>query len=299
MFDVFFLLAPVFSLFFLGILLRKTGIIDEKGASFLFSFIHKLTLPTLALSLFPYVTLSAGMLAVPLISILVTAAMPVGAIAAKKLLHLPDQTFAAILNGSILMNTSFMLPFVKPLFGAEGVALLFLFNAANTLTANFFLGILQSSRYPDGTTQIATNGFSFLPLTIPAIVCGIAMNLLHLSFVPVTAVILHDIGELTIPLLLLASGASVKLPKVDMIHLFSGITIRMAGGAATGLGVAAFFGLEEPGRSVLALCAAAPAALIRPGAQSAESAENSFSEAFASTGMLGAMILIPLLLLLL
>jgi len=299
MFDVFFLLAPVFSLFFLGMVLRKTGVIDEKGVSFLFGLIHKLTLPVLILSLFPYTTLSTGMLAVPLAAVLVTAAMPVEAIAAKKLLHLPDQTFMAIRNGSILMNTSFMLPFVKPLFGAEGVALLFLFNAANTLTANIIPGISKSSRYADGTTQIATNAFSFLPLTIPALVCGIAMNLLHLSFVPVTAVILHDIGELTIPLLLLASGASIKLPKVDMIHLFSGITIRMAGGAATGLALAAVFGLEEPGKSVLTLCAAAPAALIRQGAQSEESPENGFSEAFASTGMLGAMVLIPLLLLIL
>ncbi len=298
MFDVFFLLAPVFSLFFLGMVLRKTGVIDEKGASFLFGLIHKLTLPVLVLSLFPYTTLSTGMLAVPLAAVLVTAAMPVEAIAAKKLLHLPDQTFMAIRNGSILMNTSFMLPFVKPLFGAEGVALLFLFNAANTLTATIIPGISES-RYADETTQIATNGFSFLPLTIPALVCGIAMNLLHLSFVPVTAVILHDIGELTIPLLLLASGASIKLPKVDMIHLFSGITIRMAGGAATGLALAAVFGLEEPGKSVLTLCAAAPAALIRQGAQSEESPENGFSEAFASTGMLGVMVLIPLLLLIL
>ncbi len=70
MFGLAFLLYPAYTMFFLGMLLRKTSVFDDAAAGVLFKLVHHLTLPALLLSVLPYVVISRTMLLLPLVSIL-------------------------------------------------------------------------------------------------------------------------------------------------------------------------------------------------------------------------------------
>ncbi|MCF8216119.1 MAG: hypothetical protein K9I59_04905 [Chlorobium sp.] len=293
--DITFLLFPVPALFFLGMLLRRSGVIDETALSFLFRFLSTVCLPALTLSIFPYITLQSSMLFIPVVALAVTLTMLAFALIAVKLLRIEEPLRIAFIGGTVAAYTGFSLPFVKPFFGNEGIAIFLLFNASALFAVRVVSrrGVLVSttSRPLSGKRDPMRHAIAF------TLAIGIAMNVADIRFEPVAAVVLHDLGELTIPLVLLASGASVKVPKGNARALFSGALIRMVGGAASGFAVATLCGLQEMERGIAVLCAAAPAGLsLFPAEREADASGTDFSEALASATMLAGLLLLPLLL---
>ena len=290
-----FLLAPAYILFFLGMLLRRTGILDNVGARLLFRLVYSVSMPVMVLLVFPCISLSseiakASLLALPAVAAVSAAA----AAAAGSMFRLPEEKRLALFRGTLSTNTGLLIPFIQALYGDEELAILFLFWGAGAIAASLFLHLPVSFGQLSGTEGKAVR--AFLAPALIALLCGLAMNLLGLRFDPVAAATMHEIGKLTVPLLLFASGASTILPKTGKAGLFAGSIACMTAGAAVALPLALFMELGETTRMVAVLCAAAPAGLLYQGALRLENRDGEFPEIFASSGMLAFLILVPVLL---
>lgn len=292
--ETLFLFLPVPFFFLLGLLLGRIGVIDDNAVSFLFRFVALVSLPALTLSVFPYITLSSGMIRLPLAALAVSAFMFVCSVTAASLLRPGEPVRASFTMGIVAANTAFVLPFVKPFFGNEGIAAFLLFHGGSLLS------LLALTRFAWRKTTFPASTQQHEPAhktMLWALACGLAMNIADFRFEPVVAVALHDTAQLAIPLLLLASGASLRVTPAEKRALFSGFLIRLAAGAAAGYAAAAVCGLQEMEKNVAILCAAAPAGTFRSSALQKERAATDFSAALASATMIGSLILLPLLLL--
>ena len=294
MYDTLFLFLPVPLFFLLGLLLGRIGVIDDNAVSFLFRFVSLVSLPALTLSVFPYIALSSGMILLPLVALAVSACMLACSATAASLLHLGEPARAAFTMGIVAAHTGFVLPFVKPFFGNEGVAAFLLFHGGSLLSA---VALTRFARQKQVFSASATQHEAADKAMLWSLACGLAMNIADFRFEPVVAVALHDIAQLAIPLLLLASGASLRVPPADRKTLFSGFVIRLAVGAAAGYAAAAVCGLQEMENSVAIFCAAAPAGMLRSPALRMEHSAMDFSTALASATMIGCLLLLPILLL--
>jgi len=292
--ETFFLFLPVPFFFLLGLLLGRVGVIDNNAVSFLFRFVTLVSLPALTLSVFPYITLNSGMIRLPVVALAVTAFTLVCSVTAASLLRLVDPVRAVFTMGIVAAHTAFVLPFVKPFFGNEGVAAFLLFHGGSLLS------VMALSRFAWRKAEFSASAQQHEPAhkaMLWSLACGLAMNAANFRFEPVVAVVLYDTAQLAIPLLLLASGASLRVPAADKGTLFSGFVIRLMAGTAAGYAGAAVFGLQEMERSVTILCAAAPAGVFLSPALRKEHSAMDFSTALASATMIGSLILLPLLLL--
>ncbi|NTW64430.1 MAG: AEC family transporter [Chlorobiaceae bacterium] len=295
--DIVFLLSPIFVFFILGFVLQRARVIDEAAAAFLLKLVYTLTLPCLVLSLFPYVVISQGMLILPIISGGIILGTLTAALAAGKLLSMPPKSYAVLASGSMIMNLAIVMPFVKSFYGDEGLSRLILFDFINGL-ATFTLAYSIASRYGASGHQGIGKRFLSSP-PVWALIVGLLMNILSLRFNPLPANILHSIGELTIPLLLLALGASIKLSKINPLYLAAGVSIRMLLGFALGLGLAELFRLQGIDRAIAVLCATAPAGFNTLTFASLEKLDMDYATTFVTATMIIALLIMPILLTLL
>ncbi|ABL64857.1 AEC family transporter [Chlorobium phaeobacteroides] len=295
--DIVFLLAPIFVFFLIGFVLQRARVIDAPASSFLLKLVYTLTLPALVLSLFPYVVISQGMLFLPVISGCIVLGTLAAALATGKVLSMPPKSYAVLASGSMIMNLSIVIPFVKSFYGDEGLSRLVLFDFINGLAA-FTIAYSISCRYgASGHQGIAKRLLSSPPLW--ALIAGLLMNFLSLRFNPLSANILHSIGELTSPLLLLALGASIKLSKINPLYLAAGVFTRMVLGFALGLGLAELFRLQGIDRAIAVLCAAAPAGFNTLTFASLEKLDVDYATTLVTITMIIAMLIMPILLTLL
>lgn len=294
MFDLAFLLAPTFAIFFLGILLRKASILDSHAADALFKLVYYLTLPALLLSVLPYVAIKDRMLFLPLISALIILVTLGAAVVTGKALGMRKQSYAVLVTGSMIMNIGFIMPFVQSFYGEDGLARLFLFDIPNGLSTYI---VAYSFACRQG-------GFAEKPLlrklitspSLLALIAGLIMNALSLRFTPISIAILHSISKLTIPLILLGLGASFTIAKINPIHLASGIALRIILGLFLGMWLARLFNLEGVDRAIVVLAASAPAGFNTMTFASIEKLDREFAATLVASCMIVSMILIPVLL---
>jgi malate permease and related proteins len=294
MFDLAFLLAPIFALFLLGILLRKAFILAPQSADILFKLVYYLTLPALLLSVLPFVVITARMFVIPLISFLVILISLITAKVTGKALGMLKPTYAVLVSGSIIMNLGFIMPFVQSFYGDDGLARLFLFdipNGLSTYTIAYFFACRHTGK-PD--KPIYKKIMTSPPLL--ALIGGLLMNKLALCPDSISMAILHTVSKLTIPLILLGLGASFSIAKINLVHLSTGIALRIVLGLTLGILFSKLFNLEELDRTIVILCASAPAGFNTMTFASLENPDRDFAATLVAAGMITSMILIPLLL---
>ncbi|MGB7510691.1 MAG: AEC family transporter [Pelodictyon phaeoclathratiforme] len=294
MFDLAFLLAPVFATFFLGMFLRKTSVFDDYAADVLFKLVYHLTLPALLLSVLSWVVISSAMLFLPLLSSLLILLTLAAVLLTGKAIKMQQQSWLVVAGGSMIMNVGFVMPFIQSFYGDDGLARLFIFDLPNGLLASAVVCTFGNS--DGGATN---NGLLKKLITSPpllALMAALLMNALDLRPMPIATSVLHSIGKLTIPLMLLALGASFRITKVNPFHLAVAIALRMVLGLALGVWLASLFGLEGLDRAIVVLSASAPAGFSTISLASIEELDHEFAATLVASSMIVAMILIPVLL---
>ena len=294
MFDLAFLLAPAFATFFLGMLLRKASVLDDHAADVLFKIVYHLALPALLLSVIPYVVISTTMFFLPLISALIILLTLAAEILTGKAFRMPEKSYAVLVSGSIIMNLGFVMPFVQSFYGDDGLARLFVFDIPNGLSA-YTIAYSVACRH-GGTAE---KGMGRKLLTSPpllTLIVALMMNASGLRPVPIATAVLHYIGGLTIPLILLGLGASFRIAKINPFHLAAAITLRMCLGLALGVWLASLFQLEGLDRAIVVLSASAPAGFNAMTFASVEKLDREFAATLVASCMIAALFLIPVLL---
>ena len=294
MFDLAFLLSPAYTIFFLGMLLRKTSVFDDYAASVLFKLAHHLTLPALLLSVLPYVVISRTMFLLPLVSMLLILATVAAATLTGKWSGMTAKSFSVLVSGSAIMNLGFLMPFVQSFYGDDGLARLFVFDIPNGLSACAIASTFTAKEGVSGKKGVGRKLITSPPLL--ALIAALLMNAFSLHPAPIAVAVLHSIGGLTIPLILLGLGISFRMAKVNPFHLAAAITLRMLLGLTLGIWLASLFHLEGLDRAITVLSTSAPAGLNSMRFASLEKLDRDYAATLAASCMIASMILVPVLL---
>ena len=294
MFDLAFLFAPRFATFLIGIVLRKTSILDDNASNILFKLVHHLTLPALLLSVLPYVVISREVFFLPLISFILVLVTLGAATLTGKALFMPEKSFTVLVLGSMIMNLSFVMPFIQSFYGDDGLARLFVFNIPNELSLYSITYVFACKNGADAENQPTEKFIKSPPLL--ALLAALLMNALVFRPVPMVTAVLHSIGGLTMPLLLLGLGASFRITKHNPLHLAAGIALRMLLGLLLGWWLASLFHLDGLNRAIVVLSASAPAGFATLTFNSIEKLDREFAATLAASCMIVAALLIPVLL---
>jgi predicted permease len=192
------------------------------------------------------------------------------------------------------MNLGFIMPFVQSFYGDDGLARLFILDIPNGLSTYTLAYAIACRHGNSGKLRFGARFLKSPPLL--ALVAAIAMNMLSLRPDALTVKILHTVGSLTIPLILLGLGASFSISKINPLHLAAGIALRMVLGLGLGFWLAGLFNLEGVDRAVVVLAASAPAGFNTMTFASLEKLDREFAATLVASCMIASMLLVPVLL---
>lgn len=150
-----------------------------------------------------------------LVLVLSTCAVTVALVASRPLLKGSDAAFTSAFQGGIRFNNYVGVSIVAGLFGAQGIALAAVANAAIVPTVNI-LCVLVFARYGTGAKMTAGKVARQLALNPLVLACfgGIALQVLGLGLPVVIEPVLKALGQASLPLGLLCVGAVLELGSV-------------------------------------------------------------------------------------
>ena len=256
-------LAPVVLLIALGVGLRRRRFLPEA----FWAGAERLGYTVLLPALFVHGLATARLEALPVWALGGTVAGATAATAGLALLLRPwlgadGPAFTSIFQGAIRFNNYVGVTVAAGLYGAEGVALAAVCNAAIVPTANL-LCVLVFARH--GTARLDARGIARQLGTNPLILScglGIALQAGRVPLPPGVDGALRALGAASLPLGLLCVGAALEFGGARRwfgpVLAASVLKFGALPGAAAGLGLA--FGLSGPAFAVALLFAAMPTA---------------------------------------
>ena len=209
-FTILLALAPTAALIAMGQILRRIVVVQETFWPQAKRLVYFVLLP----SLFFHGLATAHLSDLPvremvLTLMLSTCAVAVVMVLSSPWLRLKGPQFTSVFQGSVRFNNYIGVTAAQSLFGAPGVAMAAVSNAAIVPTVNI-LCVLVFARF--GAVKLSLRGIArqlaLNPLVL-ACVAGIAMQMLKLPMPPVAEPVLRSLGQASLPLGLLCVGAAL------------------------------------------------------------------------------------------
>ncbi|MCP1215802.1 AEC family transporter [Acetobacter orientalis] len=204
-------LLPIVVLIVLGMALRHRGFLAESFWPQAERLGYYVLLPCLffyGLATVQIKTIPVGMLSLTLILATLVVAMLV--IALRPLMRIDDPAFTSVFQGSVRFNNYVGVTLAAGMFGANGIAMAAVCNAAIVPTVNV-LCVLVFARY--GAVKLTRCGILKQLTTNPLVVAslsGIAFHLLGLHLPPGLGPAIQTLGAASLPLGLLCVGAALE-----------------------------------------------------------------------------------------
>lgn len=208
---VFLALLPIVGLIGLGLALRRGRFLDDAFWSQAERLGYFILLPSLlfhGLATARLDALPVGALALTLVCATIASAALVMVL--RPLLRLDGPAFTSVFQGSVRFNNYVGVTLAAGLFGAEGIALAAVCNAAIVPTVNV-LCVLVFARH--GTARVTGRGLVKLVVTNPLVIGslgGIAFQMLGLRMPPGIGPAMKALGAASLPLGLLCIGAALE-----------------------------------------------------------------------------------------
>jgi len=287
-------IIPIVLTFFLGIALKKMRILKKEDGDLFLKLVLSVTLPALTILSLLNLTLTWSLLYIPLIAqlvIFVTYAISFGI---GKVLRLPNPTLGTFLVGSMIMNTSFSLPFFMAAFGQQGFALASLFDIGNSFLIFTFI-YYQAIKYGTHSDSDKINWGKFLRLPpLWGLIIGFVIRLLQIPIPELPRQFLSLVGNPTIPLIMLSLGLYFEPQLKNMGRAVIVLALRMGGGLLLGIGFSYLFGLEGMTRTIVIASSAAPVGFNTLIFANMEGLDKEFAATIVSFGILLAIVYLPL-----
>ncbi|WP_412050316.1 AEC family transporter [Hoeflea sp. Naph1] len=209
--EVLLALIPVVLLIGFGNLLRQRGFLDDAFWPQAERLCYYVLLPSLffhGLATAQLDALPVGDLALTLIlSTLVVAALVV---AMRPLLNISGPAFTSVFQGSVRFNNYVGVTLAAGLFGAEGIALAAICNAALVPTVNILCVLIFAKHGSAKLTGIGVlKQIGVNPLVVASL-SGIAFQMLGLGIPPGLGPAMRTLGAAALPLGLLCVGAALN-----------------------------------------------------------------------------------------
>lgn len=295
MIDTYLELSPIILIFILGVILRRTGVVRKDDGGLLLKLVFYIALPALILLSIPDVEVSADLFVLPVsAAIIIFVTFGVASFVLRRFSQDREMTGTAIV-GSIIMNTNFLYPFVLILYGTAGFARIVVFDFGNSLLVLTFV-YYTACRYGSGSAQ-SMGPFRRLAASPPlwALAAGLTMNALGADLNPHVRDFLASVGNLVIPLVMLALGIYFSPKLINWRLLLTVLLVRSGGGLVLALGLSALFGLEGLTRSILIICGAAPVGYNTLVFSSLAKLDVEFAASLLSTSIFLALLYVPAL----
>ncbi|MCY0148794.1 AEC family transporter [Hoeflea sp. G2-23] len=209
--EVLLALIPVVLLIGFGTLLRQRGFLDDG----FWSQAERLSYYVLLPSLFFHGLATAQLDALPVVDLALTLILSTLAVAGlvvmtRTLLSVDGPAFTSVFQGSVRFNNYVGVTLAAGLFGAKGIALAAICNAALVPTVNILCVLIFAKHGSAKLTgigvlkQIAVN-----PLVVASL-SGIAFQMLGLGIPPGLGPAMRTLGAASLPLGLLCVGAALN-----------------------------------------------------------------------------------------
>ncbi|MEM2089095.1 MAG: hypothetical protein QXF52_10590 [Thermoproteota archaeon] len=285
------IIFEIVTLLSLGIVLKKTRVINEPIGRRLLSLSLNLLLPIMVFHSFATVRISLEDSLLPLIGLMLNLSLLAIAYLVSKNLNMNNARRGAFLLGCSTLNIGIIgLPFIELFFKAEGVATASLLDIGNSLYV-FSIAFLVASRFnPSKREDSFKNGIKRF-LTQPyilSIAIGLVANISKMELPEPVAVFTSIVSFINIVIILIAVGVFIKLPaKSLMREIVASATIKVLLGGLVGLIFASLFSLAPQALKVTLIIASLPPAFMTLIHASTENLDLEFA-----TILLGSMLAI-------
>lgn len=219
---VFTAILPVFLLLLVGALLQRMRFPFDGFWSGVDKLVYWCLFPALLFTKTSVIDFTNPMLsryALTLVGAMAVTALFVFILA--RLSRESNPTITSMVQAGVRFNTFVALGFAERLYGAEGLALAVLGAAVLIPSINIFLVIFMVSMHGDkevSLPKLVSKELVKNPL-IMSIFAGISLNLLGLTPIPIASEMLEMLSRATLPLVLMAVGAGVRLTTIRGVGL--------------------------------------------------------------------------------
>ncbi len=244
-------------IFFLGFFLKLSRLLNTDHASGIIKIVFYVALPALIIQTVSSISLSWQMFLLAGLSAIIIIILFFAAKLTASIFNLSREQLGVFIIGSLIMNNGFVMPFVVSVYGDTGFATFSFLDVGNALMVFTFV-YFQAARYGSSLKkgQMVKKIFAIPPLW--ALLLAIFINITDLKLSIIIVTFLEKIGQITIPLVMLALGIYFS-PKFNKVATSLTVaTIRIGGGFVVGLLLSVIFGLTGVTKAVLLLCASAP-----------------------------------------
>lgn len=289
-------IIPVILIFFLGILLKKLAILDNRDGDLLLRLVFNICLPSLTIISLQQVVLLPQYLVIPVIAWIVVLVTFLLATFASSRLPIARVSKGTFMVGCLIMNTAFIFPFVLSAFGEEGFAFVTIFQFGNSLAIFTFIYYIAMRHSPVAGGRVQIKKFLTLP-PVWALLIGIGLNLSRVGLPPLFHNFFEYLGTPTIPLVMLSLGIYFRwrISKLGTVLLV--FLIRIGAGLLSGLLLTSLFQLQGMVREIVIICCAAPVGYNTLVFSSLEKLDRELAASLVSLSLLLGIIYVPLLIL--
>lgn len=292
---------PLFLLFGLGYFLKRIGFLQKDHAALFLKLIIYVAVPALIIPSIASLPLSLELVYLPLIAILIQLLAFAAFFLFSRLFFcsFSKKTLGVFLISSMIMNLSFALPFFLSIAGKEQMAYYAFFNIGHDIllfTFVYFLACLYSSE--NGRHYNITDAVKKILLLPPlwALLLGFVLNVSGISLPEFAATTFTFLGNILIPLVLLALGAYFEFRITQPLRVFPAILGRMALGTALAFFFIWLFSLEGPARLVVLLGGISPLGFNTLIFSSLEKLDTEYAAQLVSFALLIGLFVVPVFL---
>lgn len=219
------ILVPALMIF-VGISLRKMGLLSQEHSSILSKIVINVSLPALIFINIASANITQEMIYLPIISFAVSFICMLVAFCYSRIRHYSKVKTWTIIILLALMNTAFIgYPIVLGVFGNEGFLHAIFFDMAMALMFVVF-GMILSTLFGGNRRDVLENGLKFVPLW--AVLFGIIFNVFSIPVGYVLENSLTYLGNSTIPLIMLSLGLTINFGDFKR-HLSDSIFVSIFG----------------------------------------------------------------------
>jgi hypothetical protein len=282
-------------MFLLGVLSRKIRFVEANDGAFLLKFMFFITLPVMIFLKMLDIELDVKTIFYPLAGILTSLGCMLLAFLVLRFVRLGRQDQGTVIISSMIINVGYMYPFILAIYGDEGFVYAVLLDFGNTLMTTTVIYVLAFRYGKEQHTHIALLS---KPLKLPLIWSILLAVTLNLLAVPIPEVIKHTlqpIGNMTIPLILIALGILTSARLHHLKHVVLVLFIRMGLGLVIGVLLATAFHLQGTAFIVVSLCAGAPVGFNAATYSVLAKLDVDLASSIVSASILAGLIYIPLL----
>ena len=297
MIDFLIQLAPIYLYFGLGIVLKATGAADTSHGEFMLRLVLLVTLPLLILATVPMTPITPNKAILPLGSIAISFACMLITLLLIKIFSVERKQAGAMLVSTMILNNTYMFPFILMVYGNEAFADAILFDFGNALLMSTYIYIMafkyggEEHAGMEMLMKLAKSPFVW------AIVASLALAIIGMPLPQPVYTAINPVAQMTGPLILIALGLYFSISMTDLKLVGLTIFVRMGMGLLFGIAIANYLKLGENTFIVVALCGAAPVGFNALSFSSAAKLDTSLSISAVSISILAGLVYIPLLML--